>query len=90
MASPGILAPTTMETTLFDSNARDDEIPPEPLYLLKGRDHGGHWIVRETHAVRGGMFTTRHAASKYAQSEVARSPGVVRVITEPIELISSS
>jgi hypothetical protein len=79
-----------METTLFDTNARDDDVPPEPLCLLMGRDNGGHWIVRETHGVCGGMFTTRNAASKYAQSEIARRPGAVRIITEPIELTSSS
>jgi hypothetical protein len=55
-----------------------------------GRDHGGHWIVRETHGVCGGMFTSLGAASKFAQAEMARRPGVVRVITEPIELTSSS
>ena len=62
--------------------------PPEPLSFVLGRDHGGHWIVQETHGLCGGLFASKDAAIHYARSEDSNS--VIRLIPHPIELKCSS
>jgi len=48
------VAPSLMESSLFDANFENSEIPPEPLSFVLGRDHGGHWIVQEANGLCGG------------------------------------
>jgi hypothetical protein len=50
-----------------------------------GRDHGGHWIVQESHGLCGGLFTSKEAAMHYAKFESA-GYGDVRVAPDAIEL----
>jgi hypothetical protein len=80
-----------MESPLFDTNAQESEVPPEPLSFLLGRDHEGHWIVQETHDLCGGVFANENAATRYAKFESAgRRGSTIRLIPEPIELNCSS
>jgi hypothetical protein len=37
--------------------------------LLVGQDRAGHWIVRETLGLLGGIFISRAAALRYARAE---------------------
>lgn len=79
-----------METILFDVNVTEEEIPPEPLCFELGRDQGGHWIVRETNGLCGGLFASEKAAVSYAKFESAGRASVIRHISDPIELNCSS
>lgn len=82
-----------MEKKLFnDSLEREapEETPPEPLCFVLGRDHGGCWIVQETHGLCGGLFTSKDAAVSYAKFESADRPSVIRLSPDPIELNCSS
>jgi len=79
-----------METTLFDVNIPEEEVPPEPLCFVLGRDHGGHWIVQETNGLCGGLFASEKAAVSYAKFESAGRKSVIRLISDPIELNCSS
>ena len=71
---------------MFDANLADNEIPPEPLSFVLGRDHGGHWIVQEANGLCGGLFDSESAAICYAKSESAGRGTVIRFISDPIEL----
>jgi len=75
---------------LFDTQASETQSVVEPLCFLLGRDHDGHWIVRETHGLCGGLFTSETAAIRYARFEGAGRASLIRVIPETIELNCSS
>jgi hypothetical protein len=82
-----------MESSLFDAPLQQEapeEVPPEPLCFVLGRDRGGHWIVQESHGLCGGLFASKDAAVAYAKFESADRPSVIRLSTEPIELNCSS
>jgi hypothetical protein len=82
-----------MENRLFNPGLEQEapeEAPPEPLCFVLGRDHGGCWIVQESHGICGGLFASKSAAISYAKFESADRPSVVRLSTEPIELNCSS
>jgi hypothetical protein len=82
--------PSPMESSLFDANFENSEVPPEPLSFVLGRDHGGHWIVQEANGLCGGLFASEDAAISYAKSESAGRGTVIRFIPDPIELHCSS
>jgi hypothetical protein len=75
-----------MEKRLFDTNAEENEVPPEPLSFVLGRDHGGHWIVQEAHGLCGGLFASENDAIRYAKSESGGRGTVIRFLPNPIEL----
>jgi hypothetical protein len=75
-----------MESSLFDANFENSEVPLEPLSFVLGRDHGGHWIVQEANGLCGGLFASEDAAISYAKSESAGRETVIRFIPDPIEL----
>jgi len=79
-----------MENRLFDSHAAENEIPPEPLSFVLGRDHGGRWIVQEAHGLCGGLFASENDAIHFAKSESAGRETVIRFLPNPIEWIGSS
>ena len=78
-----------MSKAVTEENACPSE-PPEPLDFVLGRDHGGHWIVQETHGLCGGLFASRDAAIGYARFEGAERDSVIRMTSDPIELKFSS
>lgn len=71
---------------MFDTLVEVEEVPPEPLCFLVGRDDGGHWVVQETHGLCGGLFTTEDAAIRYAKFESADRKSVIRLTPDPIAL----
>ncbi len=79
-----------MENSLFDADAQEKEVPPEPLSFMLGRDHGGHWVVQEANGLCGGLFASENAAIRYAKFESAGRGSVIRFIPDPIELNCSS
>jgi hypothetical protein len=79
-----------MESAVFDANLEDNEIPPEPLSFVLGRDDSGRWIVQEANGLCGGLFASEYAAIHYAKSESAGRGTVIRFIADPIELNCSS
>ena len=79
-----------MEIILFDANIPEEEVPPEPVCFVLGRDHGGHWIVQEANGRCGGLFASEKAAVSYAKFESAGRKSVIRLISDPIELNCSS
>ena len=84
-----------MESLLFNTSIEEREAPseplsPEPLSFVLGRDHGGHWIVQETHGLCGGLFASKDAAISYARFESADRKSVIRLTPDPIELNCSS
>jgi hypothetical protein len=86
---PGPDRPLPMESSLFDANVQE-EVAPEPLSFELGRDHDGHWIVREKNGLYGGVFASEKAAIQYAKFESADRKSVIRIISDPIELNCSS
>jgi hypothetical protein len=51
-----------------------------------GRDSRGRWTALGADGLVGGVFTSKDAALRYAQSEAGRSPGAVRLTSAPLEL----
>ena len=79
-----------MESQLSMPMLQECESPLEPLCFLLGRDHDGHWIVRETHGLCGGVFANENAATRYAKFESAGRRSTIRLIPDLIELNCSS
>ena len=66
--------------------------PPSPslcsttsLFLI-GRDHEGHWVVRDLQGLRGGLFVGRTEALKYAMFENGNRPQAVIMVPGVLEL----
>jgi len=74
-----------MESTLPNASLEQEEVPPEPLCFVLGRDHGGHWIFQETHGLCGGLFASRDAAVSFARFESADRKSEIRLSPHPIE-----
>ncbi|MGP0092500.1 MAG: hypothetical protein ACLPKB_21445 [Xanthobacteraceae bacterium] len=70
----------------FGSAPENVEPPRNPLRFIIGQDRKGHWIVRETHGLGGGIFVSREAALDYAEFETDHRPGAVRLAAQPLEL----
>jgi len=79
-----------MESLLSKSSVESEEVPPQPLCFTLGRDHGGHWIVQETHGLCGGLFASKDAAIHFARFESAERQSTIRLTSDPIELNCSS
>jgi hypothetical protein len=79
-----------MESLLFNTDLEQEEAVPEPLCFVLGRDHGGHWVVQETHGLCGGLFASKDAAISYAKFESADRERIIRVAPDPVELKFSS
>jgi hypothetical protein len=79
-----------MESLLFNTDLEQEEAVPEPLCFVLGRDHGGHWVVQETHGLCGGLFASKDAAVDYAKFESADRERIIRLASDPIELDCSS
>ena len=79
-----------MESQLTNTKVQADEVPPDPLCFLLGRDHDGYWIVRETHGLCGGLFANENAATRYAKFESAGRRSTIRLVPDTIELNCSS
>jgi hypothetical protein len=86
----GLRRPEMMETMVFDANVDVEEVSPEPLCFVVGRDQSGHWIVQETHGLCGGLFRTEDAAIRYAKFESADRKSVIRHSSHPLALNCSS
>jgi hypothetical protein len=56
-----------------------------PLFLI-GRDREGHWVVRDVHGLRGGLFVERKDALKYALFENGYRPQAVVMVPGVLEL----
>ena len=56
-----------------------------PLFLM-GRDHEGHWVVRDVQGLRGGLFVERKDALKYALFENGNRPQAVVMVPGVLEL----
>jgi len=59
---------------------------PEPPTFYVGRDATGHWIAQDADHLRGGLFTSRAAAMKFAMDETGRRAGAIIAIDRTIEL----
>jgi hypothetical protein len=66
--------------------------PPSPglcsktsLFLI-GRNRAGHWVVRDPHGLRGGLFVGRAEALKYALFENGNRPQAVVMVPGVLEL----
>jgi hypothetical protein len=75
-----------MESLLFNTSLEQEVAPVEPLTFVLGCDHGGHWIVQETHGLCGGLFADRDTAIRYARSECGERDATVRFSPDEIEL----
>ncbi|SDR60971.1 hypothetical protein SAMN05519103_07233 [Rhizobiales bacterium GAS113] len=51
-----------------------------------GRDSRGRWTALGAGGLSGGLFKSKDAAIRYAQSEAGRSPGAVRLTAAPLDL----
>jgi hypothetical protein len=74
-----------MATWADRSRAEASEPPSSLLSFIIGQDRDGHWIVRETRGLGGGIFVSRDAALNYAEFETDRRPGAVRMVAQTIE-----
>jgi hypothetical protein len=59
------------------------------LFLI-GRDHEGHWVVRDVRGLRGGLFVERKEALKYALFENGNRPQAVVMVPGVLELDMNS
>jgi hypothetical protein len=57
-----------------------------PSLFLIGRDHEGHWVVRDVQGRRGGLFVERKDALKYALFENGNRPQAVVMVPCVLEL----
>jgi hypothetical protein len=56
-----------------------------PVFLI-GRDGEGHWVVRDTKGLRGGLFVDRKEALKFARFENGNRPQAVVMVSGILEL----
>jgi len=56
------------------------------LDFVLGRDHEGHWVVRESHGLCGGLFASKDDAIRYARSEGAAETNTIRIMSEDEEI----
>jgi hypothetical protein len=54
--------------------------------LFIGRDHAGHWVVKDARSLCGGLFANRTEAIRFAMYECQRRPQSVIVLPEGLEL----
>ncbi len=51
-----------------------------------GRDSHGRWTALAAGGRAGGVFRSKDAALRYAQTETGRAPGAVRLAASPVDL----
>ena len=73
-------------TTQVSLAPESAEPPSTSVSFVVGQDRLGHWIVRESHGLSGGIFISREAALDYAEFESDFRPGAIRLATRPLEL----
>lgn len=56
-----------------------------PSYLV-GRDDEGHWIVRDTFGLAGGLFVDKTAALRFASFETDHRPNAIVLVPDHIKL----
>jgi hypothetical protein len=54
-----------------------------PHHFVISSDARGHWVVRDTEGLVGGVFLTRRDAVRFALGEVAGDPDYVHILPEP-------
>lgn len=54
--------------------------------LLIGKDSHGHWVVKDRHGLRGGIFVNHAQALKYALSEVGHRMQAIAMATGCLEM----
>jgi hypothetical protein len=54
--------------------------------LFIGKDHGGHWVVKDAHSLCGGLFANRNEAIRFAMYECQRRPQSVIMLPDGLEL----
>ncbi|RFB78960.1 hypothetical protein [Methylovirgula sp. 4M-Z18] len=52
------------------------------LEFVLGRDHEGHWVVRETRGLCGGLFVSKDEAIRYTRSEGTAETNKVRIVPD--------
>lgn len=56
------------------------------LDFMLGRDREGHWVVRESHGLCGGLFASKDDAIRYARSEGTAETNTIRIVPEGEEI----
>jgi hypothetical protein len=56
-----------------------------PMFVV-GQDDEGHWIVRDSRGLSGGLFVDKAAAIRFAAFESNRRPQAVLFVPEHIRL----
>ncbi|CAH1662304.1 hypothetical protein [Chelatococcus asaccharovorans] len=69
----------------------DDKEPPSSnsrsgLIFLVGQNRHGEWVVRNQSGSKGGLFTSREHAMKFALSECGKRPQAIALVAGIIEL----
>jgi len=54
--------------------------------LFIGRDHAGHWVVKDARSLCGGLFANRTEAIRFAMYECQRRPQSVIMLPDGLEL----
>jgi hypothetical protein len=54
-----------------------------------GQDSHGNWVVRGQSGLRGGLFVGRAEALRYVRSEAGDHPGIIVMVSGPLELGSN-
>ncbi len=54
------------------------------LYI--GRDHDGHWVVKDARSLCGGLFANQKEAIRFAMYECQRRPQSVIMLPDGLEL----
>jgi hypothetical protein len=62
------------------------EIAAKTASLLVGKDHCGHWVVRDLRGLCGGVFTNRKDALRFAMFDCQRTPQSVIMTPYGLEL----
>jgi hypothetical protein len=54
--------------------------------IFIGRDHAGHWVVKDARSLCGGLFSSRTEAIRFAMYECQRHPQSVIMLPDGPEL----
>jgi hypothetical protein len=71
---------------MANANAEPLSTDSNPPRYLVGQDSRGHWVVRCTRGLCGGLFISQREAKRYALLETGNHPENVILMSDAVEL----
>ncbi len=70
---------------IYQNASPAPEADVDPLRFVIAKDATNHWIVMETHGLYGGIFVSKEAAVKFADSECGGRTATLEVVSDQSE-----